>query len=151
MYDFSKLKFRKSRFLKILDTLIPFSASGAQALWCQETQPANPFRGSSSLAGGRAKLAATWPKRDLSSEVNSRSRCTRFEECFLFDFDVARSEIIIKSSFETHHIENKWWCCCRRRWRRRDEKIGERRKVEIVDKVAVKHVISYLYFCAWNS
>ncbi len=30
MYDFSKLKFRKSRFLKILDTLIPFSAFEAQ-------------------------------------------------------------------------------------------------------------------------
>jgi hypothetical protein len=71
MYDFSKLKFRKSRFLKILGTLTPFSASGAQAPWCQETQPANPFRGGSSLAEGRVKLAATWPKEDLSSEVNN--------------------------------------------------------------------------------
>jgi hypothetical protein len=68
-------------------------------------------------------------------------RCTRFEECFLFDFDDTRSEIIIKSSSETHHIVDKWWCCCRRR-RRRDEKIDLKvRKVVIVDKVAIKHVI----------
>jgi hypothetical protein len=34
-------------------------------------------------------------------------RYTRFAECFLFDFDVDRSEIIIKSNFQTHHIVNK--------------------------------------------
>jgi hypothetical protein len=45
-------------------------------------------------------------------------RCTRFEECFLFDFDVVRSEIIIKSSFETHHIIDKWCCCSRCRCHR---------------------------------
>jgi hypothetical protein len=66
---------------------------------------------------------------------------TRFEECFLFDFDVVRSEIIIKSSFEIYHIVDKWWCCCRRCWRWKDEKIDLKvRKVVIVDKVAVKHV-----------
>ncbi len=96
-------------------------------------------------------IIITW-KSKIWKE-HSRSRCTRFEECFLFDFDVARSEIIIKSSSETHHIINKWWCCCRRRWRRRDEKIDERRKVAIVDKVAIKHVTSYINditLCFWN-
>jgi hypothetical protein len=34
-------------------------------------------------------------------------RCTFFKECFLFDFDVARSEIIIKFSSETYHIVDK--------------------------------------------
>ncbi len=38
---------------------------------------------------------------------DSQRRDTRFEDRFLFDFDVARSEIIIKSSFETHHIIDK--------------------------------------------
>jgi hypothetical protein len=40
-------------------------------------------------------------------------RYTHFKECFLFDFHVARSEIIIKSSFETHHIVDQWCCCSR--------------------------------------
>jgi hypothetical protein len=38
---------------------------------------------------------------------DSQRCCTRFEECFLFDFDVAQSKIIIKSSFEIHHIVEK--------------------------------------------
>ncbi len=32
----------------------------------------------------------------LSTKDDSQRRCTRFDECFLFDFDVARSEIINK-------------------------------------------------------
>jgi hypothetical protein len=63
--------------------------------------------------------------KNLKKSTHEANVFICFEECFLFDFDVARSEIIIKFSFETHHIVDKWWCCCRRRWRRRDEKIDE--------------------------
>ncbi len=73
------------------------------------------------------------------AEDDSQRRCTRFEECFLFDFDVARSEIIIKFSFETHHIVDKWCCCSRCRLRRRGEKV-----IEVVPSMA-EHVKWWCY------
>jgi hypothetical protein len=85
-------------------------------------------------------LVRRWSHDSQLAKDDLQRRCTRFKECFLFDFDVARSEIIIKSSFETHHIIDKWWCCCRRRWRRRGEKVGGRGKVVAVGKVVAKHV-----------
>ncbi len=43
---------------------------------------------------------------NLQKEEFKRS-CTRCAERVLFYFDIARSEIIIKSSSETHHIVDK--------------------------------------------
>jgi hypothetical protein len=69
--EFFEMKISKIECLKILAHKSKFSAFEAQAFWCQETQPTNLFRDDSSLAEGRAKLATSWLKRGLSSEVTS--------------------------------------------------------------------------------
>ncbi len=72
--------------------------------------------------------------------MHLRIKCNCRQCWYLFCFDVARSEIIIKSNFETHHIVDKWCCCCCCRRRRICKLWAWVAQVVILAQVAIKHV-----------